>query len=41
MYKEASNKKFKKTDPPKSGHSDYNYNFEIFKNQKNNSKKTS
>ena len=33
-------KKFHKTDPPKSGNSDSKYNFEIFKNQKSNSKKT-
>ena len=33
-------KKFHKTDYPKSGNSDSKYNFEIFKNQKSNSKKT-
>ena len=34
MYKEASNKKVLENRPPQSGHSDDNYNFEIFKNQK-------
>ena len=33
-------KKFYKTDPPKSGNCDSKYNFEIFKKQKLNSKKT-
>merc|ERR1711895_129131 len=32
-------KKFDKTDPPKSGNCNSKYNFEIFKNQKSNSKK--
>ena len=40
IYTEASNQKFYKTDPPKSGNSDSKYNFEIFKNLKSNSKKT-
>ena len=40
IYKEALNKKFYKTDPPKSGNFDSKYNFDIFKNQKSNSKKT-
>ena len=34
IYKEASNKKFYKTDPQKSGNSDSKYSFKIFKNQK-------
>ena len=33
-------KNFYKTDPPKSGNFDSNYNFEILKNQKSYSKKT-
>ena len=40
IYKEASNQKVLKNRPPKSGNSDSKYNFEIFKNQKSNSKKT-
>ena len=40
MCREASNQKVYENRPPKSGHSDYNYNFKIFKNQKINSKKT-
>ena len=33
-------KKFYSTDPPKSGNSDSNCNFKIFKNKKSNSEKT-
>merc|ERR1712089_58147 len=40
IYKEASNQKVLKTDPPKNGNSDSKYNFGIFKNQKSNSKQT-
>ena len=44
LWKKSSKKpqikKFHKTDPPKSENSYSKYNFEIFKNQKSNSKKT-
>ena len=33
-YKEPSNKKNTENRPPKSGHSDSKYNFEIFKSKK-------
>ena len=33
-YKGSSNKKIIENRPPKSGHSDSKYNFEIFKSQK-------
>merc|ERR1711947_65265 len=39
IYRRPQIKKFYKTDPTKSGNSDSNYNFKIFKNQKSNSKK--
>ena len=34
IYKEALNQKVVENDPLKSGHSNSNYNFKIFKNQK-------
>ena len=40
IKKEASNEKVLKNKPPKNGNYDSKYNFEIFKNQKSNSKKT-
>ena len=40
IYKAAINQKVYKTEPPKSGNSNSKYNFESFKNQKSNSKKT-
>ena len=39
IIQEASNKKFHKTDPPKSGNSDSKYNFKILENQKKITKK--
>ena len=39
MYKEASNQKVVENRPPKIEHSDYNYDLEIKKQQKINSKK--
>ena len=39
IYKEALNKKVIENRPPKNGNSDFKYYFEIFKNQKLNSKR--
>ena len=41
IYKEASNQKVLENRPPKSGNSNSEYNFKIFKNQKFNSKRPS